>query len=402
VFEKNHQQNTSETKPTTTAPPKPPRMTEAERTLHREKSSTKRKAPPPPSDATNVVSKSHSEAVECDYSVVSVTKHSDEVPSKRERKIEKETAPQKPVTTTVDVVMDATPKPRKRTQLEEHKVDTIDKEWDNHNLQELEDMERRMEERKKARMERRGKVEVTVMAEEKTSSRSEPTSSKRVEAVVHVVEVSSPRKSPPRPKARVEVVLDTVDGGSTLETNKPSENISKQANQNTKINKESRTSEQEKQSQKLKEESNSKPVEKKTEVKHVKQVSEQVNQVPDRNTSSGMTEKLDKPVLDKHIARIAEKKKEVQSMIKRASSSYLHPTDSLHRYGSLGEMHAGMDDELNETVNLNDVNIHEMTFTFDFSNFDKIQEDRETKFQKSFNEAQQEVRDGRMDGWMDG
>ncbi|EDO46005.1 predicted protein [Nematostella vectensis] len=46
---------------------------------------------------------------------------------------------------------------------------------------------------------------------------------------------------------------------------------------------------------------------------------------------------------------------------------------------------------LDETVNLNDVNIHEMTFTFDFSNFDKIEEERETKFQKSFNEKCQEL-----------
>lgn len=317
---------------------------------------------------------------------MSASKSSEEVPSKKERIFEKEATTKKPVRTTVDVVMEAVPKPRKRTQLEELKVDTIDKEWDNHNLQELEEMERRMEERKKARMERRGKGEVAVTAQaEESSSRSAP--------VIHVAEVSSPRKAPPRPKARVEVVSDTVDGRKKPEKNQ-TENNPKQAEQKAKVIEESKTFGDEKHAKKqrpVREENNSKPSEQKPELKQEKQVSEQAKQVLDRNGSS-MTEKkedlssMDKPVLDKDSARIAEKKKEVQSMIKRASSTYLP------RYGSFGDVHAGMDDELNETVNLNDVNIHEMTFTFDFSNFDKIQEDRETKFQKSFNEAQQEVR----------
>lgn len=324
-------------------------MTENERTLHREKSSSKRKAPPPPAEATeSPVCKPRNREVVCDYSVVSAT--SEEVPSKRERKTEKDTAPRKPVRTTVDVVMEAAPKPRKRTQLDENKVDSVDKEKDDKSMKELEERAKRREERKKARMESNAKEDVVVATaqavEECQSTRRSRNPTQRVEAVV-VAEVSSPKRAAPRPRTRVEVVTDSVDGQQKIDKKDRSDNY--------------------------------KIAERKPEM----------NFSRDPKTAS----EQDKPVMVKNSAssKTVENKQEFAHMMKHGSNTHLRSTENLHRYGSLGEMHAGMDDALNETVNLNDVNIHEMTFTFDFSNFDKIQEDRETKFQKSFNETQQQV-----------
>ena len=46
----------------------------------------------------------------------------------------------------------------------------------------------------------------------------------------------------------------------------------------------------------------------------------------------------------------------------------------------------------NETVNLNDVNIHEMTFTFDFGQFDQeLEKDRESMFKLSYEEKCKQV-----------
>ena len=50
--------------------------------------------------------------------------------------------------------------------------------------------------------------------------------------------------------------------------------------------------------------------------------------------------------------------------------------------------------DLNETVNLNDVNIHEITFNFDFSKFDQeLQENREDGLKMSYQEKCKQVRD---------
>ena len=45
----------------------------------------------------------------------------------------------------------------------------------------------------------------------------------------------------------------------------------------------------------------------------------------------------------------------------------------------------------NETINLNDVNIHEMTFTFDFGQFDELEKEREGIFQMSYEEKCKQV-----------
>ncbi|KAK3744466.1 hypothetical protein QZH41_012890, partial [Actinostola sp. cb2023] len=343
-----------------TAPPKPPRLAETEKTLHREKSSSKRKAPPPPTEASDVVvSKSRNESKDekshsYDYSVVSAKKSSEEVPAKRERKSEKAAVQERRVKTTVEVVMDAVPKPRKRIQIEESKVDSgfeMEDEKTRINLEE--ERAKRRQERKKARMENSEREEIVIAnpqvvdasEDKKRRARDHPM---RVEAVaVHVAEVSSPQRIiAPKPRTRVEVVTDSVDGKDTY-TKKEEAPLQNNTLKTTELDCE--------------------PV-----LKQDKPVTNKYN-----NTANSST--------------TAEQEQQNVPRAKNPSSSRLLSTENLHRYGSLGDMYAGMDDALNESVNLNDVNIHEMTFTFDFSNFDKIQEDRESTFQKSFNETQQEI-----------
>ena len=56
----------------------------------------------------------------------------------------------------------------------------------------------------------------------------------------------------------------------------------------------------------------------------------------------------------------------------------------------VGPFHSNLNEtmvDLDETVNLNDVNIHEITFNIDFSKFDKaLQQEKDSMFKTSFEE----------------
>lgn len=320
--------------------------------MTREKSSSKRKAPAPPTgtsqksdpaaaDAPVPKPRGECKTVDNDYvhSIVSV-KCADEIkPAKRERLGESDATS----TEKTKAKDDPTPKPRKRRSVE-GTVDASENSSTGDRNNNLDDERaKRREERKKARMENRereGIVSVTAQAVEILEGKKEA-------VPVEVNRVRSPRSGQ---KSRTKVtVVSSETGATTPAAQQKSAASTKKA---------------------------SRP-----------EINANPEEICDAILEAVVYDEPKKP-----IAKPISKPKEGVSEFKppRAVPSRPPPPQGISRFGSQTSINAGLD-ELNETVNLNDVNIHEMTFTFDFSNFDKIQEDRENKFQKSFDEQQREV-----------
>ena len=336
VFEKNSA--SVDVKAETVAPPKPPRTGEAEKTLTREKSSSKRKAPAPPTDEQKSDPTAADTPVPKPRSECKASDNKDYDHSVVSVKYAADTKPAKREklgdSERCKAQDEPTPKPRKRRSGESMTDTSQNSEERNENHED--ERAKRREDKKKARMEnqkREGIISVTAQAVEILEGKNEA-------IPVQVITVHSSSNGQ---KPRTKVTVVNPEAAEITSTTKP------------------------------------------------KDIATTRKEIPVAKSK----EICDKVVYDepkKPITKSTSKPKEVASEFKvpKAAPTRPPPPQGISRFGSQTSIHSGLD-ELNETVNLNDVNIHEMTFTFDFSNFDKIQEDRETKFQKSFDEQQREV-----------
>ncbi|XP_031572487.1 anillin-like [Actinia tenebrosa] len=355
VFEKNPVSvEVKAVKTDAAAPPKPPRTIDVEKTLTREKSSSKRKAPAPPTSSSGG-QKSDSEAGDTpvpkprseskvvgndnyDQTIVSVKCADEKKPAKRERLGEGDTHS----TERTNAKDEPTPKPRKRRSAESTTGGSENSSTGERNKNLEDERTKRREERKKARMESRergGIMSVTAQAVEILEGKNEA-------IPVEVNSVCTPR-SDQKSRAKVTVVRSESSETTAAVKQKDASSTSKA----------------------------------------IPETIAKPEEICDAILEAVVYDEPKKP-----ISKSTVKPKEGVSEFKpsRAAPTRPPPPQGISRFASQTSINSGLD-ELNETVNLNDVNIHEMTFTFDFSTFDKIQEDRETKFQKSFDEQQREL-----------
>lgn len=99
------------------------------------------------------------------------------------------------------------------------------------------------------------------------------------------------------------------------------------------------------------------------------------------------TEKVADKVSDHVVAAVAMEKKPPSSSRKTRQSTKKEEFAFKVPKRPTKECHF----DPNETVNLNDVNIHEMTFTFDFGQFDQLEKESESIFKMSYEEKCKQV-----------